>query len=358
MNPKVVVNLEQLESNVRFLTDKMKQNNLSITAVTKVHNADPQVIKVFEQFPEIEYFGDSRIENLISFCTSSKKKVLIRIPMHSEVGDVVQYADISFNSELSTIKLLDQEAKKQGKMHQVLLMVDLGDLREGFFEEQELMEVVAEVVKMEHIELAGLGVNLTCYGAIIPDEENLGRLIDYKNTIEERFGLKLPMISGGNSSSLYLLDREDVSLPEGITNLRVGEAYLLAGETAFSTPYEEMFQDVFTLRAEIVELKVKPSFPIGTIGVDAFGQSPVFEDQGKRLRGVLGIGRQDIPALDSITPCDDKLEIMGASSDHLIVDFTDTDQAYKVGDEIVFKLDYGSLLASFTSKYVKKEYLK
>ena len=355
MYPKLVVNLKKLQFNVAFLAAKMKDHDLSITAVTKVHSADKEIVNVFEGCQEIEYFGDSRIENLKTYQGSQKKKILIRIPMHSETKDVIQYADISFNSELSTIRLLNEEARQQNKVHDVLLMVDLGDLREGFFQAADLMDTVAEMVEMSHIKLIGLGTNLTCYGAVLPDEENLGQLLVYQTKIEERFHLKLDMISGGNSSSLYLLEDSELTLPSGINNLRIGEAFFSGGETAHGREYPEMHDDVFLLQAEIVEFKEKPSFPIGSRGIDAFGQFPTFEDKGNRIRGILAVGRQDI-AFDGLRPLDTKLAIVGASSDHLIVDFTDSDEAYKVGDVIEFKLHYGAMLSAFTSKYVNKEY--
>jgi len=357
MYPKLVINLKKLESNIRFLTNLMKAHDLSITAVTKVHCADEEIIKVFEKFPEIEYFGDSRIKNLQTYQHSTKKKILIRIPMHSEVKQVINYADISFNSEISTIRQLNKEAKAQNKTHQILLMVDLGDLREGFSREEDLMAAVAEIISMDHIKLIGLGVNLTCYGAVIPDEENLGQLIAYHEKIKATFNLTLPMISGGNSSSLYLLNDKEQRLPHGITNLRIGETFFTNKETAYGQTYSTMFNDVFTLHAEIVELKEKPSFPTGKRGVNAFGQIPSFEDKGKRIRGILAVGRQDID-VDGLTPLDQGLEILGASSDHLIVDFTNSNNAYTTGDTVEFHLNYGAMLATFTSQYVTKEYIE
>ena len=353
--PKLVVNLNKLEENIRYITDKLTKNNLSITAITKVHSADKEIIHVFEKFPEIEYFGDSRIENLKSYQHSKKKKILIRIPMHSEIKDAVTYADISFNSEISTIRLLNEEAVKQNKVHQILLMIDLGDLREGFFKEEDVFEAINEIINMKNVKLIGLGVNLTCYGAVIADEVNLGQLVAYKNKIEKEFNLTLDMISGGNSSSLYLLDDPSTTLPSGISNLRIGETFFAGSETAYGKKYNEMSDDVFVLEAQIIELKEKPSFPIGNRGVDAFGQSPTFVDKGNRLRGILAVGRQDI-VTDSLTPIDEGIEIVGASSDHLILDFTDSNKTYHVGDIIKFKVGYGTMLASFTSKFITKDY--
>jgi len=357
MNPQLIIDLEKLETNIKFLTAKLRKQNLSIMAVTKVHSATPAIVALFEKFPEIEYFGDSRVANLMTYQASTKQKVLIRIPMHSEVRDVVCYADISFNSEISTIRLLNEQARSLNKVHQVVLMVDLGDLREGYFAEADLMLAATEVMKLDHIKLVGLGVNLTCYGAILPDEENLGRLVAYSQKLEEKLAIKLPIISGGNSSSLYLLENPATHLPAEITNLRIGEAFFTGGETAHGRQFPEMHADVVVLAAQIVELKTKPSLPIGKQGIDAFGKKPTFEDKGQRLRGILAIGRQDIDYL-ALAPLDAGLEIVGASSDHLIVDFTQSKQTYAVGDVIKFKLGYGAMLAAFTSKYVTKEYKK
>ena len=356
-NPRIVVDRTKLRENIAFIASKLKNHELSIMAVTKVFNAHPQVIALYDEFPEISYYGDSRIENLMSYQDSKKQKVLIRLPMISEVPEVVQYADISFNSELETIKQLDQEAEKQKKKHKIVLMVDLGDLREGFFEREELYECIQAVLKLENIQIYGLGVNLTCYGAIIPSSKNLGNLIDIQNEIKQHYDLTLEMISGGNSSSLYLLDSPKDILPKGINNLRIGESFVLGRETAYGGEYEQMHQDAFTLVAEIVEIKVKPSYPIGEIGVDAFGKKPHYVDKGNMKRCIVAIGQQDV-ALDDIAPKDKSIELLGASSDHLLLDLTHTKQEYKVGDEIEFLMSYGSVLSTFTSKYVKKEFIR
>lgn len=356
MYPKLIIDLEKLNHNIGILTRKMKIHHLSITAITKLYGADEKIVDLFETMPEIEYLGDSRIKNLMRYQQSKKKKILIRIPMHSEIEDVITYSDISFNSELSTIRLLNEEAKKQGKIHQILVMIDLGDLREGFWDETALMLAISEIIQMANINIIGLGVNLMCYGGIIPDEKNLDLLAKMSKQVEKNFNLKLEMISGGNSSSLYLLeDGFDATLPPGINNLRIGDAFF-TGETSYGRQIPDMHRDVFTLEAQLIELKEKPSYPIGQIGVDAFGKVPTFEDKGMRLRGILGIGRQDI-AYDSLYPEDPDLEILGASSDHLIIDFTDSKHDYEVGDIIKFRLHYGAVLQAFTSKYIYREYV-
>jgi predicted amino acid racemase len=258
--------------------------------------------------------------------------------MLSQVDLVTEEVDIILVSELETIRRINESAKEIGKTMKIVLMFDLGDLREGIWFEDNL-DFVEEILNLYHIDLYGIGVNLTCYGGIIPSKTHIDMLQDIKSKLES-YGANIRMISGGNSSSLYM---EDV---EGINNLRIGEAILLGRETAYGNLIEGMYDDVFTLEAEVIESSNKPSHPIGEIGMDAFGNVPSFEDRGNIDRAILAIGRQDID-MDSI---DFGGNILGASSDHLMIE-----GKYEVGDIVKFKLGYGGLLAVATSPYVWKE---
>lgn len=367
MYPSININLEKIHDNLNAVSKITHGGGCSMMIVTKGFCADEKIVDVLVRHPGVDYLADSRIKNIASYAAKAhehrKKTVLLRLPMATEVEEVVRYVDLSFNSELSTIKLLDKAAKEQEKKHSVLLMIDLGDLREGIFfqEEDAIMETVSEIRKLENIELYGIGVNLTCYGAVIPKNDNLSVLVEIARKIESKFAIKLKLISGGNSSSIYLLGGNDVlqssQMPEGINNLRLGECFILGNDTAYGTKIPGTCSDALILEGEIIELKSKQSLPIGETGVDAFGQKPVYEDKGIRKRAIVAVGKQDID-LDSMTPTDPKLEILGGSSDHTIVDVTDGEQEYQVGDTITFQLGYGGMLKAFTSAYVERAYSK
>lgn len=353
MYPKLLIDLKRIKSNLNRMIEMVHNAGCSIMVVTKGYSADLEIFKIIEN-SYVDYVADSRILNLKKYDTK-KLKVLLRLPMISEAEETVRYSDISLNSEIATIKILNEEAKKQNKIHKILLMIDLGDLREGIFykNEEEIYYVTEEILKLENIELLGIGANLTCYGAVIPQKENLSLLIEIKEKIENKFNIKLKIISGGNSSSIHLIKKNDI--PNGINNLRIGEAFLLGSETAYCEKLEGFYDDAFILEAEIVELKEKPSFPIGEIGQDAFGIKPIYEDKGIIKRCILAIGKQDIDP-DNIIPLDKNIKILGASSDHLILNLTDCNKNYYVGDTVQFKLKYSSLLRASTSIYVNKEY--
>ncbi len=349
MYPSLVTDLTKIKHNAQFLKRQSLKHGIEIMAVTKSFCAEPTVAQAMID-AGVTMLADSRISNLERMKDLAAEKVLLRLPMISEAEQVVKYADISLNSEIETMRALSKSAINQSKIHRVILMVDLGDLREGVLP-QDLNSLVESVLPLKGIEITGLGVNLTCYGGVMPDANNLGQLVALAKEVEAKFKLNLKWISGGNSSSLYLYEKGD--MPEDINLLRLGEAIVLGRETAFGNVIEGTFTDVFTLEAEVIELKEKGSLPTGTIGMDAFGGHPTFTDKGQMVRAILAIGRQDVNP-SGLTPHDERIEVIGASSDHLIMDFTRANQDYKVGDVVKFNVEYGALLNLWTSHYIHK----
>lgn len=350
--PKVVVDLEKIEENTRLLVEKCKKSDMDVMGVTKVFCAFPEIAGAMVK-GGISYIADSRITNLKKLKDYNVPKVLLRLPMQSEAEELVDLVDISLNSEIETIRIINESALKAGKVHKIILMMELGDLREGILPE-DIKKVLDEVVKLENIKVTGLGVNLTCYGGVIPSENNLGELVELSKMIERDYGIKLEIISGGNSSSLYLIDEGKV--PTGVNNLRLGEAIALGRETAYGERVAGANTDSYILQAEIIELKSKPSIPRGVIGMDAFGNKPQFEDRGIRKRAILAVGRQDMDP-DGLIPKDPNIVVIGASSDHLIIDVQESTNDYKVGDILSFELEYGALLKIMTSEYISKDFL-
>ena len=350
MFPRIVVNIEKFRKNLRYLLDLCHSKGQTVMAVSKVFCADHKLIDVMIE-EGVDYIADSRIINLSNIETDIPK-VLLRLPSHGEVDQVVKYSDISLNSELSTIKLLNTAAQRLQVSHGIILMIDLGDLREGIFDESDVYSTVKSVLDLSNISLKGIGVNLTCYGGIIPTKDILEKLCEYKVEIERKFDIKLEIVSGGNSSNIDLLINDRI--PKCINNIRLGESVVLGRETAYGDFIDNTYDDVFTLEADIIEMKVKPSVPIGQIGMNAFGKVPIFEDNGDIVRAILAIGKQDVDH-NELIPFD-TIKAIGSSSDHIILDISKAHNTYEVGDIVHFKLTYASILSLMTSKYVVKYY--
>ena len=352
--PRITADLSKIKHNIDALCALCEENGVSIAAVTKVVCADERIVRVLEESGAV-MLADARTENLARLNTR-KPKLLLRAPAPEEAEEAVALADISLVSEIETIQALGKAARAAGKEHQMILMIDLGDLREGLlFLEREAIYRAADAAKAEEgIALVGVGTNLTCYGAIIPDETNLGELCQIADELRARTGLPLPIVSGGNSSTLGLLRRGLV--PEGVNHLRLGESILLGNDTAACHVMNGLYGDAFTLATRLIEVQRKPSVPIGESGANAFGEHPTFESLGDQIRGICKIGRQDTVA-DGLCPRDVDIKIIGASSDHLIVDLTHA-REYRVGDVLEFTPDYGALLRAYTSPYVSRAYLE
>lgn len=341
MTPQLTVALDKITHNTRFIHDITTQYGVGFCGVSKGFWGCPGVARAMLA-GGAESIAESRLANISRLRQGGITCPiwLLRLPALSEVEQVVALADISLNSEPAVIAALSSQAIKQQKRHKVVLMVELGDLREGILP-QDLSEVVAATLASPGVELAGLGTNLTCLGGVIPTKENLGRLCLYAEQIEQEFGITLQYISGGHSSSLPLLLQGE--LPAKINHLRLGEALFLGKETVQGTAIKGMHQDCLQITAELIEVKRKPSLPIGEIGMDSFGNTPIFEDRGERFRAIANLGRADVD-ITGIKPLDPKIEIIGASSDHLILDIDDTTERYTVGSLVHFSVKYPALL--------------
>lgn len=350
--PRLIIHTERIRENATAIAGLARESGVSITGVTKATCGNVHVARAMLE-GGVNGFADSRLDNLgqlRNYFGNDVTLLLLRLPMLSRVEEVVQMADASLNSEPKVIEALSSAAQKQGKKHGIMLMVDLGDLREGLWPE-DVPEVARLINRLPGVYLQGLGTNLTCYGGIMPTEENLGQLVEMAQSIQEDLDKELCYISGGNSSSLHLLG---TGIPPGINHLRVGETILLGNDTALSEPFPGTRADTFILQAELIEARVKPSVPIGKVGVDAFGRVPRSpEDRGWRRRGILAVGEQDIQP-DGLTPLEKGIDILGSSSDHLILDINDNPDDLRIGDYISFTVDYGNLLRAMTSPYVNK----
>ena len=354
--PTLRIDLTKLRSNAQKLIDISAADGIRLAFVTKVFCADKEMVAAIEDL-NFDYLADSRLDNIERYPETDRKKLLLRLPSPSEAARVVRLCDTSLNSERATLELLAKEAASAGRVHGVVLMIDLGDLREGIFykDTQKIEETVEYILSQPSLSLLGLGTNLTCYGSVIPTAETLQKLIDLADRLRKQYSIELPFISGGNSSSIYLLTRN--SMPQEITNLRIGEALLRGEETAYQQHFANLDADVVTLEAELIEVQRKPSVPEGEIGLNAFGERFVPEDIGEHRRGIVALGRQDTDHT-GLVPLDEGVAILGASSDHLILDLEKASPSLKVGDTLRFSMSYSALLSGFTSSFVCREYVR
>lgn len=350
-SPYIAIDLARLQANARAITTLCAGHGIAVTGVTKGTCGSPEVARAMLD-GGCTAIGESRLENVRRLRAGGIDTtfMLMRGPPLSRVDEVVAETRLSLNTELSVIVALAEAARRRRLVHDIIVMVDLGDLREGVWPD-DLVPFIREIVGMEGIRIAGLGTSLTCFGGVIPTRENMGRLVELAEEVENTFNIVLDYISGGSSSALPLIAAG--GMPDRINHLRVGEAILLGVETAHRTPWPGTSQDAFTLYAEVIELKTKPSVPVGQVTEDAFGRRPVFEDRGLIDRAILNVGREDVDVA-GIRPVDPALRILGATSGALVVDVSAAKGGIRVGDLVPFSLNYAALLEAMDSEYVEK----
>ena len=269
--PRLEIDLDKLYHNALTLVACLGDRGISVTGVTKAALGSPEIARVWIQ-AGVSGLGDSRVENIETMLRAPVEALmtLIRTPMPSQAEQVVALADLSCNTELDVISKLSSAAQKANRIHGVVLMVELGDLREGIMPDH-LERTVREVLRFPNIAFKGIGTNLACRSGVSPDNRNMAELSALADSIDETFGPVVSIVSGGNSANLeWALSGTNTGR---INNLRLGEAMLLGREPLHRHAIKHLYTDAFTLIAEVIESKNKPSKPRGKIAQTAFGEA-------------------------------------------------------------------------------------
>ena len=344
--PRLEIDLAAVESNTRTLVGLLAPRGVRVTGVTKSSLGSPGVARAMLRGGAVG-LGDSRVDNLARLVDGgvTAPLTLIRSPMLSEVESVVRHATTSLNSEQAVLSALSRAACRRRTEHAVVLMVELGDLREGVLA-ADVVTLARTVTTLPYLTLAGLGTNLACQSGVVPDQASMDELSRLAQDVETATGASLSVVSGGNSASLgWALTSDDLGR---VDELRLGESILLGLDPLTRLPVSGLRTDAVMLVAELIEVQTKPAAPWGTRAQSAFGSPPDRSRSGTVRQGILAVGEQDVEAGGLCPP--PGLRVLGMSSDHLVVDLGDHSAA--VGDEIAFGVGYAGLLRAATSPFV------
>jgi len=345
---------ESLRYNYKRLDLLFRRKKIKWAVVTKLLCGNELFLKeVLKLKPK--QICDSRISNLrvIKRITPKIETIFIKPTPKRFIDSILTEADISFNTSIETIKALSQKAAERDIVHKIVIMMELGELREGVMRER-FMDFYQEIFELKNIEIVGIGANLSCLYGVLPNADKLIQLSLFKELLELKFKKNIPLISGGSSVTLPLIFNKQ--LPKSINHFRIGETLFFGTNVYDNKPVDLLKQDVFTLKAEIIELIRKPIVPIGEMGTNVEGKTFDFdmEDSGKMtFRAILDIGILDIDR-NNIFPKDDYIEFFGASSDMLIIDLKENPNNYRVGDYIEFDINYMGVLSLMNSNYIEK----
>ena len=351
----VVLNKEKLSHNFTYLNKMFEKHGIEWAVVSKILCGNKEYIREVIKLG-IKQICDSRVSNLkvIKNIDPHIETIYIKPPAKRSLKSIIKYADISINTEFTTIKLLNEEAKKLKKTHKIIIMIEMGELREGVLGD-DFIDFYESVFNLSNIEVVGIGTNLNCLYGVLPNQDKLIQLSLYEQLIEAKFNKNITYVSGGSSVTIPLISKG--LLPKSINHFRVGETLFLGTDVYNDSTIRNMEHNVFQLFAEIIELSEKPIVPSGEMGTNVEGEEYEFNDSdvGKNsFRAILDIGLLDVE-VKHIQPKNSTIEIAGSSSDMIVLDIGKNIKKYKVGDLIEFQLDYMGTLNVLNSKYIEKK---
>lgn len=364
--PCMEINTFKLTHNTRELVNDLKPMGITVMGVNKVFNGCPETALCMTR-GGIEVIAETMTCNLRKLEGLPCLKAMLRTPGLSEISDVIRYADISLIGSPQVLEALSREAVNQNRFHRVMLMVDMGDLREGIWFEnlEEIEGALRQIVSLPNLILYGIGTNFGCYGTVLATVENTRHFVEITNLMEKKIGLEFPYISGGNGSTYYLA--EQGLLPKEINHLRIGGQHIFGIEYVERKYLKDYFHsskkidllasDAYLFKAEVIEVRNKPTVPYGILTVDAFMKEKSFEDRGVRRTAVLGFGLQEVPC-ENLHPVDEGIGVMGQTSNHTILDVEEAAQQINVGDIITFEVDYTALMHLCSAPSIEKYYLR
>ncbi|MEX1025770.1 MAG: alanine racemase [Planctomycetota bacterium] len=351
---RLTIDLEALRHNIRVIDGWVQAHEASWTLAVKVLCGHEPTLRALQTMG-VRSMADSRMGNLATIDTlpGDVETWYLRLPHLSAVPEVVRLSDVSLNSETRVIEAIDAEAGRQGKLHRIIIMLELGDLREGVLP-GSLVHFYEHIFKLPNIEVIGIGSNLGCLSGAIPSVDQFAQLSLYHELLELKFGRSLPLISAGTSATLPLL--RDGSLPRTINHFRIGDAAFLGSDLISGGTLAGLRDDAITLEVEVAEMKEKSLRPMGETTdmtpFEALGVPTV--DPGQRgHRAVVTIGQLDT-AVGGLKPLEEDYVIVGASSDLSVVNLGDNPHDVGVGDTIRFRPSYGAFVRLMMDKYIDK----
>lgn len=363
---ELIIHTEDIKDNIRKLSKFFHKHKVEWSLVTKVFSGDVGFLEnvlTEDVLEDINSVGDSRLSSLknLKKVNPHMRTIYIKPPAAIYADEVVTYADISLNSSYKTIQALNEAAGKQGKIHRVIIMIELGELREGVNRE-EFIDFYEKVFELPHIEVIGLGSNLGCMYGVEPTYDKLLQLTLYKELISAKFNKELRFVSGGSSITLPLIERGTV--PEEVNHYRVGEAAFFGTSPLDNEPFLDLSTHCFEFHANIIELEEKGIVPDGIISEANIGHTAEYDENDiseMTYKAILDFGLLDVDRED-IELVDESIKFVGITSDMTVVDIGNNKhkngkQKLHIGDTLCFRPNYMAVARLLNSKFIDKKYI-
>ena len=351
-SPRIEIDLSKIRHNTRSLVGRLKLRGITVTGVTKAVCGHPAIARAMLD-GGVSGLAESRISNVQRMRQAgiAASIAMIRTPMPSQLEQIVRSCEISYNTQIDVIAALADVAVQAGLVQNIILMVEMGDMRDGILPE-DLGTVAKKVVGMKGVALKGIGTNYACLSGVVPGDCEMTALSALADETEGLCGPFLEVVSGGNSANLpWALGTRATGR---VNDLRLGEAILLGVDPVTGEQIDGLHADAFTLVAEVIEEKIKPKPVPVSPGVPALAILRLISDSAAVSRSILAIGKQDTNVQGLSMP--QGVSYQGATSDHLVVETFHS--ALRVGSELKFQMNYSALMQAMAAPDITTTLLK
>lgn len=333
--PRIEVDLPKIRQNARHLVDQLTPLGISVVGVTKGICGHPDVARAMLD-GGVAALGDARVTNVERMRAAgiTAPVLLIRTPMLGQVDRIVRTCGTSLNADMDVVEALAHAACRAGRIHGIVVMVEMGDGREGM-PPSALPRFARRVMALPGVVLAGLGANFACLNRQAPDRVAMGAFLSLVPLVERACGVPLRVVSGGNSANLAGLRPG----PTRLNELRLGESILLGRNPLTGEPIAGLATDAFTLVAEVIESRTDAQ----RHGAGAMPGGFSRPDAG--AASLLALGDQDTDTGGLSMP--GLLTFLGSTSDHLLL--RTPGQALAAGTEVRFGLNYSALMRAMSA---------
>ena len=342
-HPSLSINLRIIENNTRTLLGLCRDKGVIPVGVSRLVEVSEPIARAM-MLGGIQTVGDTQMINLKKMAGLPLRKMLLRRPQLAEVDDVLCHADISLHSEREVLEALSRAAVKADKCHEVIIVHDLDYMRAEGLDDSDTESLAELVLTLPGLVLVGISSHLACYSEVESP---------YPDKSVAWAGCRCLEANYGNGVAGGLLMMPGKGAPH-LNQLRSGRSSIMGiglnNALIPGTP-----QSAMSLKAELVEIKEKSSVYAYSVHAGKFNDELRFNDRGIRLRALCAIGKQHID-IDQLTPADDGIMIIGATDNRLILDITDANNSYQVGDSICFYLSYPGVIQCMVSESVTKHY--
>ena len=216
------IDTQSVKTNLQEIQQKIAHSKVKIVAVTKYFGLNG-IIRGYEA--GIRDFGESRAIDAINKIETLPKEIKEKSTFHfighlqtNKVVKVVEHFDIIHSVDsLKLAKAISKAASSLNKKTKILLQVNNANEEQKFgYSKENLISDMQDILSLDSLEVIGL-MNIAPLEA---SKEELHRLFadirEFRNSIEQKFKIKLPELSMGMSNDY------EIALEEGATIIRIG----------------------------------------------------------------------------------------------------------------------------------------